>query len=135
MKLWLSCQPSALMPTTPERPPPRWPQPSSVVGWTFTLNTHLQHQSLSVLVLTFFTASHCVACLDIMQICCAGTPLLGDQQLLDKYTYLSGSAVYLKQPAESDADAMARLISVPADEVCSHPAVLHHLKTTVLQNA
>ena len=53
-----------------------------------------------------------------------GTPLLGDQQLLEKYNYLTGSAVYLKQSGEGDADAMARLLSTPADEVCS-PTLLH----------
>ena len=64
----------------------------------------------------------------------AGTPLLGDQQLLDAYTYLTGPAVYKKQPGESDADAMARLLSATADEVCSHPVLLHHLHTEICQS-
>lgn len=64
----------------------------------------------------------------------AGTPLLGDQQLLDTYTYLTGPAVYVKQPGKSDADAMARLLSITADEVCSHSVLLHHLHTELCQS-
>ena len=54
-----------------------------------------------------------------MNLAVTGTPLLGDQELLDKYSYLTGSTVYLKHPGENDADAMTRLLSTPADEVCS----------------
>ena len=47
----------------------------------------------------------------------AGTPLLGDQLLLETYSYLDDSAVHLLQPGETDAAAMARLLALPAFEV------------------
>ena len=47
----------------------------------------------------------------------AGTPLLGDQLLLETYSYLDDSAVHLLQPGEIDAAAMARLLALPAFEV------------------
>ena len=63
-----------------------------------------------------------------------GTPLLGEQQLLDTYSYLTDSALYLKQPNEGDADAMARMLSKGADEVSllqlyyiPHQCALSHL--------
>ena len=46
-----------------------------------------------------------------------GTPLLGDQLLLETYSYLDESAVHLLQPGETDAAAMARLLALPAFEV------------------
>lgn len=63
----------------------------------------------------------------------AGTPLVASQTLLDAYSYLDSSTVFMQYDNETDVQAMERIMLWHADEVSTIRDNLKSLKEHVNQ--